>query len=172
MLSAMHRGLELFASHVGANWNDARGDYLTGVHTFVNEVHRDTGLCNASIERLPDCIHPREPWKERGVDVDDASAEPLDEAPIEELHVASADHEFDPLALEPVSHRQVSLDSVGEIAGRKRPRVDPRGVGSRKSGRIRLVGGDSDEFDHPLVSRPFDQRLEVGSLTRGENGDR
>src|SRR5436305_2990742 len=83
-----------------------------GVEALVDEVDRDARGLHIGCERLLDRVRAREVRQERGVNVDDAFREAIEERLRQEVHVAREHDELDAVLLEPRRHHEVALLAV------------------------------------------------------------
>ena len=134
------------------------------IDPLVDEVHGGTGLGDAGSERVLDGMDARERRQERGVHVDDAAREAVEEARCEQMHVACADNEIDTVQAKPARHVGVACLAVGIAGEREGGGREPGALGALERARAGDVGGDRSDGQAGV-----EQRLEVRALPAGEH---
>ena len=111
-------------------------------------------------------MRPGELGQRRGVRVDDAAGEALEEAAPQQVHVPGADDQVDAVLDQPVGHRRVARLAVVEVVELEGGGRDPGRLRPLERARVGLVAGDRDDRQ-ALV----DQRLQVRALAADEDAD-
>ena len=84
-------------------------DHRPGVEALVDVVDGHAGRLDAGGERVVDRVRAGEGGQQRGVDVDDAAREAVEERRRQQVHVAGEHDELDAVLLEPGRHHEVAL---------------------------------------------------------------
>jgi hypothetical protein len=125
--------------------NDGLEDDGAGIEIFVDEVDGATGEFYAVIESLALGFEAGEGWQERGMDIEDAIGESLDEVGREEAHVAGQTDQIDFVFVE--GGYDLAVEGFAfEALGRENLRGQAAGFGAFNAGGAFAIAEDDSDF--------------------------
>ena len=84
----------------GEQGDAALTENRSGIDAGIDQMHGATGLRHPGLHGLPPCLQTSEGRKQRGVNVQDATREGVEQRLLDDPHEARKHHEIDPGPLE------------------------------------------------------------------------
>ncbi len=170
MLARQQAPRQVVRAFAGLHRHPYLRDHRAGIQFRHHEMHAGAVLGVACRQGLGVGVQPAVLGQQRGVDVEQASAETLHDAGAEDAHVAGADHPVRLRRGDGVAQRLVERSAVGEGLGLGRPAAVRRHHRQR-----RRFGAIAEHADHLGIQGAGGDRgedgLQVGAAAGSEHGE-